>query len=69
MGIPKVAITSSIVLISWGRECVMAKNRKAKTAARKGKPKKKGILDRMVEAVSPTRRNARGGNITRRQGV
>ena len=46
----------------------MAKQKAA--AKRKSAPKKsKGILDKFMEAVSPTRHNSKGGNIARRQGV
>ena len=48
----------------------MAKKKKA-AAKRKSAPKKKskGILERVVDAITPIRPNSRGGNITRRQGV
>jgi len=44
----------------------MAKKKKA--AAKKSR-KSKGIIDKVIEAISPPRRNSRGGNVTRRQGV
>jgi hypothetical protein len=46
-----------------------AKKTTTRRKARQTKSKKKGLISRFVEAVSPTRRNAPGGNITRRQGV
>ena len=50
-------------------EADMAKKKRA-AAKRKSAPKKsKGIVEKVVDALSPTRRNSRGGNITRRQGV
>ena len=49
----------------------MAKKRKAATKkkAPKRKAMSKGIFERVVDAVTPTTRNARGGNVTRRQGI
>jgi hypothetical protein len=51
------------------READMAKKRKAAKAKSAPKKKSKGVLDRVVDAISPSRRNSPGGNITRRQGV
>jgi len=47
----------------------MAKRKKAAAKRKSALNKSKGMLERVVDAISPTRPNSRGGNITRRQGV
>ena len=47
----------------------MAKKRKATRKKSAPKRKNKSMMDKVVEAISPSRRNTRGGNVTRRQGV
>ena len=47
----------------------MAKKKKAAAKRKSALNKSKGMLERVVDAISPTRPNSRGGNITRRQGV
>jgi hypothetical protein len=46
----------------------MAKKRKAAKKSSRRK-KSKSIADRIMDAITPSRRNSRGGNVTRRQGV
>lgn len=50
----------------------MANKRKMKKKSAKKASKKnvrRGLLTKIIEAVTPKRRNSPGGNITRRQGV